>query len=598
MRRHPPARFRLALLALAGLAGIAELGALARPGVAATFLVGTDAVCTHPTLERAVAAAAANGPESDDIRIGLASYTLANRIEIADQSLRILGGFASCSAVSATGRTTLQRSGGSEAFWVRGGTVQRTFELHGIDVAMGANARALLLQGWNRVSLVGSDLAGGKAPDGGNVYMIGPNVELELTDAEIRNGLASGSTTGTGFGGGIYCELGGSVLVGTGSSVHGNNARISGGGIYAEGCEVTLTAGGPLTDAPPLLGGIHQNIAQLGGGAGIYATAGATLLLQGSSTTDLAYVTQNQSTPGGDGGGLYLIGAGTTATVRNAVIADNSSAHYGGGIYLAAGAVLDMAVDASQCPGGRGCSRLSGNWAGGGYGGGVSVATGGVASIRQTRIQGNYNRGGLPGAAASISGEGSVLLLEGCEVVANKPPAGSGFTETSRIYAATTSTGTIAFSTLIETTSGGGSALLEIQPASTFKLLSSIVQAPKTFQAPAVASRIDCVITRESSSFPGGSTHMAVVTNPAPLFENYAAGDYRLSSTSAARDYCNTQFYSPIGADLDNQGRGADDPSVPNFAGPFDLGADEVPVETFSDGFDSGNADNWSLAIP
>jgi hypothetical protein len=595
MRRRPSARSAFAWLVCAAVPGVV---ALARPAAAATFLVGTDPACTHDSLERALAAAAANGPESDDIRIGLASYTLNNRLEIADQSLRLLGGFASCSAAASSGRTTLQRSGSSEAFWLRGGTAQRTFELHGVDVSMGAGARALLLQGWNRVRLVRSDLVGGRAPDGGNVYMTGPLVELELTDADIVNGQASGATNGTGFGGGIYCELGGSVFVGAGSSVHGNNARISGGGIYAEGCAVTSTAGGPPAAAPPLLGGIYQNVAQLGGGAGIYATAGATLLLQGSSADDLAYVTSNQSTPGGDGGGIYLIGAGTTATLRNAVIADNSSAHYGGGIYLAAGAVLDMAVDASQCPAGRGCSRLSGNWAGGGYGGGVSVASGGVASIRQTRIQGNYNRGGLPGSAASISGEGSVLLVEGCEIVANRPPAGSGFTDTSRIYAATTSTGTIAFSTLIETSASGGSALLEIQPASTFKLLSSIVQAPKTFQAPAVASRIDCVLTRESSSFPGGSTHVAVVTNPAPLFENYAAGDYRLSATSAARDYCNTQFYSPIGADLDNQGRGADDPSVANLGGPYDLGADEVLVKMFSDGFDPGNTDNWSLAVP
>lgn len=226
------------------------------------------------------------------------------------------------------------------------------------------------------------------------------------------------------------------------------------------------------------------------------------------------------------------------------------------------------------------------------------MGTNGSATIRKTRIHGNYSRTGLPGAAVSGAGEGSQVVIEGCEIYSNKPPAGSGATQTSRIYVATTSTATIAFSTLVETSLAAGVSLLEIQPASTFKLLSSIVLASKTFQAPAVANKVDCIIAQESATFPGFPSHWAVIGNPASLFVNFGASDFRLNATSEARDFCNTQYYSPTDSDMDNQIRGLDDNGIANYLGPYDLGADEALPACFVDGFESGSSSLWSSTVP
>jgi hypothetical protein len=591
MRRARPVLHCLVLLALGStifVAGRIE---------AATFIVGTGGACTHASLELAVAAAAANGVESDDIRLALPAATLGGRVDVNNHSLRLLGGYASCAAAGPTGRTTLRRDGPSDAFWLHGGTALRTFELRNIDVVLGAGAgRAMVLADRLAVQLVNSELSGGQALDGGNVYMSGADVALSLTGSRIRDGSAAGTVAGTGFGGGIYCKQGASISIGAGSSVHGNNAKIGGGGIYAEGCTVTVTSGGPRGDTAPFTGGIHSNTTLLGGGSGIYASAGATVYLRGNSQTELAYVTQNQSTPGGAGGGLYLVGTGTTATARNAIIANNAAALYGGGVYVASGAAFSMDVDPSTCPSGRRCSELAGN-SGAGYGGGISVGTNGSATIRKTRIHGNYSRTGLPGAAVSGAGEGSQILIEGCEIFSNKPPAGSGATQTTRIYVATTSAATIAFSTLVETALDPGVSLLEIQPASTFKLLSSLVLAPKTFQAPAVANKVDCVIAQESATFPWPPSHLAVTSDPSSLFVGFGSNDFRLSADSEARDFCNTQFYAPAESDMDNQPRGLDD-GVANYLGPYDLGADEALPRCFIDGFEGGSSSQWSTAVP
>ena len=93
------------------------------------------------------------------------------------------------------------------------------------------------------------------------------------------------------------------------------------------------------------------------------------------------------------------------------------------------------------------------------------------------------------------------------------------------------------------------------------------MQADQTFHAPAFATAIDCVITREQASFPAGGTLLITVTDPTIIFQSSAPFDYRLKRGSVAQDYCDTFFYSPVDDDIDNQPRGCDDPTRPNVSG-------------------------------
>jgi hypothetical protein len=69
-----------------------------------------------------------------------------------------------------------------------------------------------------------------------------------------------------------------------------------------------------------------------------------------------------------------------------------------------------------------------------------------------------------------------------------------------------------------------------------------------------------------------------------PLFLDAASGDFRIPSTSPAMDFAVAQ---PANSTRDQGPRVIDDPGVANLAGPQDLGAYEMDLDSiFSDGFD------------
>ncbi len=537
---------------------------------AETFRVGIGTGCTHLTVEAAVAAAAANGSGFDEIKIAHVTQTLGSLIEVDNHSVALVGGFSSCTAVSPTGQTTLRRFDPTDAFYVHSASGTAVFSLDRITVDMGASAkRALRLEGDVQAILIGSVLIDGQAPlaaDGGNVWMSG-DVTLVLVGSNISLGTAS-----EGSGGGIYCENGGSVLVDRGSLMQQNTSSESGGGIFAQGCSIENR------------GWIRFNETS-GDGGGIYATAGASVVLTGESTLELGSLIFNGA--GRDGGGLYLHGSGTTGIARSTSIRGNFAAVSGGGVVVASGATFTMDVDPATCSIGRGCSRLSDNQGGTWGAGALDVTAGSSATIRQTSIDGNNAPVGN-GSVAVVFGS---LLIEGSEIFANHAAAP---VDVSRFVVA--GSATIAFSTIDETTTF--TDVFFIQSGATFRLYSSIVQADQTFHAPAFATAIDCVITREQASFPAGGTLLTTVTDPTFLFQSAVPFDYRLKRGSIAADYCDTFSYTPVDDDIDNQLRGWDDPTVTGVIGPYDLGADEWRPDIFHDGFASGGAGRWSAIAP
>ncbi len=554
---------RMSCLALFCLVAASSAGA-------ATFRVGIGTGCTHVTVESAVAAAAANGSGLDEIYIAYATQTLGSLVEVDSHSVALVGGFSSCTAVSPTGQTTLRRFDPTDAFYVHSAAGTAVFSLDRIVVDMGASAkRALRLEGDVQAILIGSVLIDGQAPlaaDGGNVWMSG-DVTLVLISSQIGLGTAS-----EGSGGGIYCENGGSVLVDRDSLVQQNTSSESGGGIFAHDCSIENR------------GWIRYNETS-GDGGGIYAAGGTSVVLTGEGTLERGSLLANNA--GFAGGGLYLHGGGTTGIARSTSIRANTAAVDGGGVIVAAGATFTMDVDPATCSIGRGCSRLRENQGGTWGAGAIDVTTGSSATIRQTSIDGNNAPAGI-GAVAVVGGS---LLIEGSEIFANHTAAP---VDVSRFIVSGSLT--IAFSTIDETTAF--SDVFFIQTGATFRLYSSIVQADQTFHAPAFATAIDCVITREQASFPAGGTLLTTVTDPTFLFQSAVPFDYRLKRGSIAADYCDTFSYTPVDDDIDNQPRGWDDPTVAGVIGPYDLGADEWRPEIFLDGFESTGTLRWSVTAP
>jgi hypothetical protein len=158
---------------------------------------------------------------------------------------------------------------------------------------------------------------------GGGIWNAGT---LTVANSTIANNTAQswGSSPGAGHGGGIQ-NTGGTVTI-TSSTITGNSASL-GGGIYGSG---TIA----ITDST-----ISGNVSQAGQGGGIYlagAGTGTSLTLANST------VASNQAANGGRGGGI-LLDWRTTATITNSTIAGNTAATglfplgLGGGIYVRSG---------------------------------------------------------------------------------------------------------------------------------------------------------------------------------------------------------------------------------------------------------------------
>lgn len=94
----------------------------------------------------------------------------------------------------------------------------------------------------------------------------------------------------------------------------------------------------------------------------------------------------------------------------------------------------------------------------------------------------------------------------------------------------------------------------------------------------------ECLIAHENQSYSSGS---ATVTDP--LFKDRANGDFSLTATSPAIDYCYEAIQlNTVGDDYEADLRGVDHPGVADFLGPFDLGFNAFNHRIlFRNGFDS-----------
>ncbi len=123
--------------------------------------------------------------------------------------------------------------------------------------------------------------------------------------------------------------------------------------------------------------------------------------------------------------------------------------------------------------------------------------------------------------------------------------------------------------------------------AATSSIFSSIVHDASSgdvYQnSPGLVSN-DCTLFHESNSIPLLAP-TSVVDNPE--FVDRSNANYHLKPVSPAIDFCDDFFVSVIYRDMDFEDYGYDYPTVSNYLGPYDIGADEVYNNTiFADSFE------------
>jgi hypothetical protein len=187
---------------------------------AAIFPVGTGLGCGYATVQAAIDHAQTYVGETPDvIRVSRTLTYSAQALKIGNQTVEIVGGFDDCYDSTPSGATTLSGSGGSADSVIQ-------------------------IQSNGRVTLRHLTISGGDEPSGsygGGIDYRGDGV-LELRDSSVINNQA-------GHGGGIYATGTGpsaELILGANVTISANVALRAGGGVLAEGLEMTMIEPGTV----------------------------------------------------------------------------------------------------------------------------------------------------------------------------------------------------------------------------------------------------------------------------------------------------------------------------------------------------------------
>lgn len=580
----------------AGLAGILALGWVAgAPVGAAELRVGTGTGCVYATIADAVAQAVANGTASDLILVKASpAQTIAAPINIdmnVAGTVEIVGGFGTCTdPLPIAGLRTTVSLNSPSAFTIQNaGASTRTFTLQQVALIAGVGSGRLVdVSGRVFVNVDDALLSAGKANDGGNVRMAGPNVTLFITGGAT---IYSGDATNNG--GGVHCSGGGSVLLDDGG-ISDNDADVAGGGIYLDGCSMNVFAGGGSVGCP---GGTNRGIvcntagpgSLIGSGGGVYATNGAVVNFLGSAT-ERAALTLNRADYGG---GLFATGAATDIEFRDADILQNLGLLGGGGVFVDNGAQLLIRSTIANCKSPNGCSRVMNNGTASAVGesspgGGIRVAGGADATIRRTNFFANSAGHGI-GAAIAVTGAGSTVLLEG-DILYAQLARPIDVSDGANLTAAfVTAWGNNVGSSATFNVGGAGSNAA---------VFSSVTLDDATFSPPTGGATLyaDCIVTRSLANFPPppDAASFELVASADAVLAAPASGSPRLRADSPAIDYCDTFRYTPVDTDIHGEARGFDAPAVANGPfGTYDLGVDEW-MSLFVADFEPGDCSQWT----
>jgi len=196
----------------------------------------------------------------------------------------------------------------------------------------------------------------------GGVYVNGAGSNFTMNGGTISNN--SMNTTSGSRGGGGVSVIGGSFTMNegiiSGNDVTSTGQNGGGGGVYVTGNGGSFTMkGGIIRDNTVNVTGTYP---ERGGGGGVYvlysSESGSTTF-----TMDGGIICDNEANgTSNKGGGVYVTGANSIFTMKDATISNNISDSYGGGVHFESSTVFAMTN-----------AIISGNTTGN-YGGGVSIS--------------------------------------------------------------------------------------------------------------------------------------------------------------------------------------------------------------------------------
>ena len=533
---------------------------------AATFKVGDTVqdTCDFATIQEAIDAAAANGAVEDQILVANTGSYADQVLRIGDASLVIEGGYDSCQHLSP-----------APAADIGGNGVDTVLRIAPVE----ATKQYVTLYG---LRLHGGGTFGVYGTSGGGIYVTN-NVTLTIGNTSVDGNAAAS-------GGGIHIDgdIGAPVVeLDAGTQIHDNRAQYHGGGVYLEAGQLRIEADEVRID--------HNRADDAGGGI---ASFGGAVFVGSFGTVAARYdatgASVSNNTAGAIGGGIFLSGSFAALIANELIVDSNISEVTGAGIAAIANATVSMARDypgglVLQCPNGRQCSRISNNRLGavhGTVGGAIALQSGAFANIAQTIVRDNV---ALDGSVAFV--DSATLFFEGVLATGNQsfdtPNQTGAMIRTQFLDAAKKADVRIAYSTFagnLRQTSTQNVAAIDViaQQNTQLSVYSSAFQDTYYPITTYGAYTDDCVVNG-----PGGKdaygTHTRFAAPATSLFNNAAAGDYRLRRESPLNDYCDASAFVASFRDLTLTPRCHDDPGKGNGYGVCDAGAYESD-QIFGDG--------------
>ncbi len=303
--------------------------------------------------------------------------------------------------------------------------------------------------------------ANNKSYEAGGIYSAGGSAWLEITGGSVSNNLAHGNagglrltnyakltdvtisgnktlhgTSDNVIGGGFYSSGTGTRIILDNTKVDGNTADGRGGGIYNADAHLILQNGSEVTN--------NKIEAKNAGGTDV-ARRGGGIWNSGRGTLEISDGKINNNVSSGEGGGLTIWDAGTSATLTNTEISGNTAFGHGGGFRLRYGVVEGTNVTISDNKtldaGGGTADRVGGGFYIQGSsdsnnstvrladstisdnvantrGGGVFVNGGGTLELTNTTVEDNISDG--RGGGIYAESNNTLVTLTGSTVTGNQ----------------------------------------------------------------------------------------------------------------------------------------------------------------------------------
>jgi len=570
------------------------LSAFAPIASAQNVFVGpaSDPDCDYTTIQAAVDAWAAS-PSTDFVTVFIANAQTypATAITIptpaASTALSLRGDMPACRLENSSGRAVLDGTGNGglpviavEGF-VAGDEHRYQLTLGPLEITGGqvfGNGGGVRVRGNAVVSLFEADVHDNSATNGGGIAFEAtadgvPNLILfgNVAPANVHDNQA------TQDGGGLYC-VDATMNADHYVLIAGNYSGRNGGGIAQQDCTSQIYPPRSTGVVDPDVG-LRTNTA-VGDGGGAWASGGY-LTVNGAPPQKPAPVVGNVA--GGNGGGLYFTGLGsTTSNIQRGIQFDDNHAGGDGGALFADSGYLQLSggLSAAACSDLAGCPRFRGNHADA-AGGAIALSGTANASIATQMFSDND---AAQASVMQIGGAGASATLFNVHVAGNH-----GSPELLR---ASGGSFNLQYVTIADNGADDDSLVRLVAPGG-FGAQNSILYdfngaaSGVVIDAPAGTPLfIDCVLVHDVSGLAGepNVTNLIAVDPQWDTSGAYSPGLYVPGPDSPAVDACGAGPGNI--ADLLGNPRPSDLPK-PDGVGSYDMGAIErVPDELFGDGFE------------